>query len=328
MWEYEKLLKVLRTVPWRLVYWVIGASFIMAQVTSFLASYIFMPKFQSTQTLPMAPGEAAFAMSAVESLTKDDIKIIYDRNIFNSDGTLGDVDPKSPEGQEQMSSEAVKTDLPLKLLGLIYGGTPFNGLATIENTQKNKINSFIVGDALTKEAKVSEIHRTRVYIDRGGRREFLELDQPALVRSSRKAKKAATPVGGDAAAPIATGPAVKNYKEEGFEFDGSAHKVTMSDSFKQKLLGPDFTRVLQDAKAMPHMVDGQVKGFKLTRIREGSIYHKAGLQNDDVVEEINGTPLRDAASAIRLLQGLRNASEIEVMVKRDGAVFPMTLTVQ
>ncbi len=102
----------------------------------------------------------------------------------------------------------------------------------------------------------------------------------------------------------------------------------MTDAFKQRLLGPDFTKVLQDAKATPNMVNGQIKGFRLTRIREDSIYQKAGLQNDDVVMEINGVPLNNAASAIRLLQGLRNENEIEVIVDRGGSQIPMSLSIQ
>ena len=57
-----------------------------------------------------------------------------------------------------------------------------------------------------------------------------------------------------------------------------------------------------DAKARPNMVNGVLKGFELTRIREDSIYEKAGFQNGDIVEEINGIPLKDAVSSIRLLK--------------------------
>jgi type II secretory pathway component PulC len=73
------------------------------------------------------------------------------------------------------------------------------------------------------------------------------------------------------------------------------------------------------------MVDGELRGFIITRIRKDSIYEKAGIQNDDIVEEVNGVPLTDTSQAIRLLQSLRNESEIEIRVKRGGS--PMSFTI-
>jgi type II secretion system protein C len=329
MAEYERLLKKLRAVPWRLVWVLAGVSFVLASLSSFTASYILMPSFQQNaeEASRIVDANAIGNLAASASLSEADLKVIYERNIFNSEGELGDVDPASAEEQDQQNSKAAKTELPVKLLGVIYGGTPFNGLATIMNTEKgNKINSFIVGDMLVKDAKIIEIHRTKVFIDRAGRKEFLELDKAEIVRTARKKKTATevTSLGGNA--PIATGPVSKSFKEPGFEREGA--KMVMSDTFKQRLLNQDFTKVLQDAKATPNQVDGQIKGFKLTRIRENSIYQKAGLQNNDVVTEINGVPLNNAASAIRLLQGLKNESEIEVIVQRDGSTIPLTLTIQ
>ena len=76
------------------------------------------------------------------------------------------------------------------------------------------------------------------------------------------------------------------------------------------------------------MVDGELKGFTLTRIRKDSIYEKSGFQNDDVVTEINGVPLTDTAQAVRLLQSLRNESEIEIRMMRSGTPLNFTLKVQ
>ena len=90
------------------------------------------------------------------------------------------------------------------------------------------------------------------------------------------------------------------------------------------------TKVLQDAKARPNMVNGVLKGFELTRIREDSIYEKAGFQNGDIVEEINGIPLKDAASSIRLLQQLKakNVNDIEVRLNRGGSIMDMVISIQ
>lgn len=76
------------------------------------------------------------------------------------------------------------------------------------------------------------------------------------------------------------------------------------------------------------MVDGELKGFKLDRIRSDSIYQKAGLQNGDVVEEINGIPLTDTSQAIKLLQSLRNEADIEIRFSRSGAKQNLNMKVK
>jgi len=127
-------------------------------------------------------------------------------------------------------------------------------------------------------------------------------------------------------APIATEPPPQTYQEEGFE--RKDREIQMAQTYRQKLLTTDFTKVLQDAKASPNMVDGELRGFELSRIRKDSIYEKSGLQNADIIEEINGVALTDVAQAIRLLQSLRETPEIELRIVRGGAPMKFTLTIR
>jgi type II secretion system protein C len=259
-------------------------------------------------------------------VSKQDIEAILKRNIFNHEGTIGD-----SEGKKDDDDSYPLTTLPIKLLGIIYGGTPYNGLASILNTDRKSINSFVVGDPLVEDARVFEIHRRRVIIERSesGLKESLELPVLEIVRSARdRNKKSASPARAlsGRGASMAQGIPPDTYQEEGFMRKGS--DINMSRSYKDHLLGPEFTNVLQDAKASPHVVDGKVRGFILSKVRENSVYQKSGLIDGDVIEEINGIPLNDAASAIRLLQSLRNESEIDITVKRGGSGFAMKLNVQ
>ena len=127
------------------------------------------------------------------------------------------------------------------------------------------------------------------------------------------AKEAPTTLGGSG---YATEPPPESYKEEGFERKGTS--IEMSSEYKNRLLTADFAAVLQDAKASPNVVNGVLKGWKLDRIRKGSIYEKAGVQNGDVIMEINGVMLNDAAQSIKHLQGLRNESELDLSLDRGG----------
>ncbi len=305
---------------------VAAVGFVISTLATNLVSFFLMPDLTAVlpQNNPGLSDQGDQSSIAKPTLSDEDLKLIYERNLFNKEGQLGDVD-ETGDGLEGSGNEAQKSDLPLRLTGIIYGGTPFNGLATVENTQNNTINSFIVGDTLVKDAQVSEIHRTRVYIERGKRREYLELQVTEIVRTTRQRKAQQSNASGGVA-PIATGPALAKFKEEGFERDGT--EMVMSQDYKQRMILGDLTKVLQDAKAVPNMVDNQIRGFRLERIRENSVYQKAGFQNGDVVEEINGVLLNDAGSAIKQLRMVQNESEVDVLVRRNGATINLKLRVQ
>ena len=327
----DKLKGLVSSLTVRGLLWTLAVSFLTATSASMIVSMLLLRRGDPGRDNLRATAHNTVAAQnlTAQSLSPTEVERIVKRNIFNSEGKVGDETAEvgeevQPEGD---SSKAVKTDLPLKLVGVIFGGTPLNGLAMIENTAKRAINSFVVGDMVIKGAKLAEVYNTRAILDRGGRREFLDMEVTEFVRNSRERnkKKPATNKA-DEFTPIASGPPPENFKEDGFQRDGANIQIT--SAWKENMLTADFTKVLQDAKAEPNVVDGEVKGFRLTRIRESSAYLKAGFQNNDVVEEINGVPLKDAANAIRLLQQLKSAPEIEVRVNRGGNSFNMNIQVK
>jgi general secretion pathway protein C len=311
------------SIPWRGCLIVLGVSFLLASLLSTFLAQVFLPKGRAAAASTNAMATGVNVPGA--TLNGAGVDVILKRNIFNSEGAAVDETKKTEEdpANKTPSVEIVKSDLQVKLLGTIYGGDPYSGLALVENSSKKTINSFMVGDLLLAKATIKEVHREKIIIDRDGRLEYIEVAKTELARNKRKKKTSPTGVQ-QTIAPIATEPPPDKFKEEGFERDGKG--MVMTKAYQQKLLTTDFTKVLQDAKATPNVEGGELKGFCLTRIRKDSIYEKAGLQNDDCVTEINGVPLQDAAQAIRLLQSLRNESDIDVRLTRGGA--PMTFNLQ
>lgn len=318
--ELDRSFVKLSAIPWRGALAVVAASFLVASVLSTLFARLMMP--ESNKAIGR-PNTSTFSVpNPTATLNPKSVDIILKRNLFNSEGSAVDEQADVKPDNSAVSAEAVKSDLPIKLVGTIFGGDPYSGIALIENSQKKSVNSFFVGDSVTKEAIVKEIYKERIIVDRGGRREYIEISPTELTRTRRK-KKSAPKNTEPGIAPIATEPPPPSFKEDGFE--RKEKDITMTQAYRQKLLTTDFTKVLQDCKATPNMVDGELRGFIITRIRKDSIYEKAGMQNDDIVEEVNGVPLTDTSQAIRLLQSLRNESEIEVRVKRSGT--PITFTI-
>jgi type II secretory pathway component PulC len=81
--------------------------------------------------------------------------------------------------------------------------------------------------------------------------------------------------------------------------------------------------LLGSALATPHYRDagnGQsiIEGFEINRIKEASAAEQLGLQNGDVVLEVNGDKLDSAASILRLLGQAQTLTHAKLIVLRNG----------
>jgi type II secretion system protein C len=317
----SEYLDKIRPWPWRSAIVCLILSFIIASIASALLGWVFIGqtgKFQeaeslATETILIHPSEAAAKLAVLK---------ILDRNIFNSEGLIGDTDPSATGPQMG------KTQLPIRVIGIIYGGNPFNGIAMVENTQNRSINSFMVGDQMSPEAKLMEIQRDIIIIDNMGRKEFAQIEEVELRRSTRKGggKKVASSNDTTLTGGYTTDVPPENFKEEGFERKGSS--IEMTSEYKSRLLSAEFANVLQDAKASPNMIDGVLRGWRMDRIKKNSFWDKSGIQNGDIIEEINGVVLTDAGQSIKTLQSFRNESEVDIKLNRNGQRITLNLKVR
>jgi general secretion pathway protein C len=78
-------------------------------------------------------------------------------------------------------------------------------------------------------------------------------------------------------------------------------------------------QMLTQAQTVPYMEKGKIAGFRITRIVPGSIYAKIGLQNGDVIQQINSQPLDDPGKFFQLYQGLRSEKSISIDLLRNGS---------
>ena len=85
----------------------------------------------------------------------------------------------------------------------------------------------------------------------------------------------------------------------------------------------DLPELLSSALATPHFRDvgnGQsiVEGFEISRIKEAGAAEQLGLQNGDVILEVNGDRLNSAASVLRLLGQAQIMTQAKLIVLRNG----------
>ncbi len=298
----------------------LSAAFIIATILNVSLSWVLTSKL-NYETQGKNQTQAVLPPFTPVVISDADLDSILKRNLFNAEG-MG----RESKGGENKKNEIQKSELKLTVIGTIYGGDAKSGVAMIENSDTKVINSFMVGDEILpgENAVLSHVLKEKIFILRDNARyEYLEVANPEFQRSSRKNRGNASNDSERASASLKANQDA--FSEPGFERKGNT--VTMSSEYRRKTLTSDMAKVLQDAKAEPNMVDGKLKGFKLTRIRDDSIYLKAGLQDLDVVTEINGIELISASQAISTLQSLRDASKIEITYMRGDQKSTVALNV-
>lgn len=281
--------------------------------------YVLFPEINSS--MKSQDSEIGSGLITVSDRPKyDDFKIIWTRNLFNSDQK----EEVSKDVATENVCQPVLADLPLKFTGVIFGGTKESSLVLLESTATKQSDTFLLNDIVPGDTKIVDISRDRVFFLRDGNTcpEYLELQQPPPPKRRVPNLARSRQDRGSFAAD-----SQYEFSESGFARSRDGN-IVADRRWVDKALTTDFAKTLQDAKASPHVVNGEVKGFVLTRIRPDSVYEKMGFQDGDVVEQINGIDLNDAGRAIQTLNSLKNENAIELMVKRNGVAVPLKIQVK
>jgi general secretion pathway protein C len=248
----------------------------------------------------------------------------------------------------------VEADLNLKLIGtsLASKSKPY---AIIEDPAGNE-SLYQVGEDIPDAGKLVSVEVNRAIIDRNGHRVALEIptsDMPAAPPSQlgaaamrRLPSLRGIPgairrrLHGGAPARIEKGD--DNSNDNSDDNDNSADDNS-SAKVQLKKLGPgqyevsraevqqsieNPTQFFTQMRAMPHFVDGKTDGFAISQVAPGSVFDQLGLQNGDLLTSINGQPVTNPLQALGLMQAMKTAPSIDLVVNRGGSSTSVHLTLR
>jgi general secretion pathway protein C len=158
----------------------------------------------------------------------------------------------------------------------------------------------------------------RVIILNNGRREFLN-GEPGSGEMPVPVPVAAVARHDDSPPPsVALGNGIKALSENEYTVPRGEIDKTLSN----------LNDVAMQARIVPAFKDGQSEGFKLFSIRPDSIYTKIGVQNGDVIKQINGYDLNSPEKALEIYSKLKEASRIDIVIDRNGSTLHKSYTIQ
>lgn len=269
--------------------------------------------------------------------------LIYNRNLFNQKAEASEAEPEA-EVEETEPSEIIEeiasdgqrpvlTDLRILLKGTQVGSDPAYSLAMVmplEGGNDARMLYLGEGSDILGEARIIKIVRNRIYMHRttqGDRLEYLDTrtTEEDLDEAKKSLEKAAAAE--KVAAERATAAAEKAKKS----VSGTAEIV--------KRTAPDTYEVSRDAieairknpnslknnaqygampKVQPVYKNGNIGGFRLLGVDNGSIYAQLGLKSGDTIVDVNGQTIDGPQKAMALLEALKPGQTVGLKINRAG----------
>lgn len=256
-----------------------------------------------------------------------DIRAMLTRNMF--DPTTGSLWPPKPAASEEKEEESEKDpsaalspgEMPptcsgsLRLVASLYDGSePGESLVTVRKGSEDPLLYAVGQDVDGKQ--VESIYPNSVFLRDGSK-----LCSLCIFEDEKKDADKGKPK----VAPVV--PKAKPRGVTSDDLDKNIQKVsdtrfTVNRELVNKVLG-DQAQLMRSARVVPHEQNGTVVGVKLYGIRRKSILGQLGLQNGDLLRNINGYDMGNPNSALEAYTRLRSADELTVAVTRRGK--PVTI---
>lgn len=221
---------------------------------------------------------SAMSATAGQGRSIEYYNVIAKRNLFQT--TLQAIFDKNAGGNLPPSEEYTAFDLK--------GTMPINqavGYAIVEEKGKGKQKLYRIGDMIGQARLIRITRNTAILKD--GEKEFV-----------MKIKESAE------------GPLMGRSPKPGSGIAVNRQEVTQSLT--------DLKSIMSQAVVRPFLVEGVQQGFIVSSIVPGSLYQKLGLQNGDVVVDVNNKKLESADDILRLVNTMQAGGSVSVKLMRNG----------
>jgi len=237
------------------------------------------------------------------SLEKSGNKI--DNRKLNAQHLFGqNVKPESVPKKELLPDTMSATKLNLTLVGVIAATEPRYSSAII--AYQGKQDSYFIDSKIEgTSASVYEIYEDRIVLDENGVYQILMLDglEPVNKQQNKKPSRAVAKKAGT-----------------------KSNKVTKVDLNRSEIL-KNPSKLSNYINISPVREDGKIKGYRVKPGRDPSLFSQSGLENGDLVIELNGIDLTDMAESMTLMKAFPTMTEISLTVDREGQLYDLYLSI-
>jgi general secretion pathway protein C len=209
-----------------------------------------------------------------------------------------------PQPEFLTAAPAMPLELPLILVGTVEGlGT--TSFAILEDRGTREQQVYRLNEMVKDGAILAKVERNQVVLQLGVREQILVIYSDGTQDVSPPGPGAAPRVTDPAAASAA---GIRQVQPNRWVLDKQEVTAALSN----------LSQLLTKARVIPNFTDGKPDGFKIFSIAPDSLYAKIGLQNGDVLQQINGVEVKDPENFMRVFQQLKDETMIALDFVRNN----------
>ncbi len=112
----------------------------------------------------------------------------------------------------------------------------------------------------------------------------------------------------------------------GIEKAGPNKRIIDREVFRRVLANP--SKFVRSVRVRPYKRNGEVKGFRLRRVKRRSPLKMLGARKGDIVHSVNGRPLDSVNSALALYNSLKSQDDFVFSITRKGKPMELEVSVR
>lgn len=222
---------------------------------------------------------------------------------------FGDASRKPVKADKPKPAEPIKdTSLNLQLAG-VFAFTPAENAIAIISAGSAEQNAYGIGDKISGETSLEEVHSDHVIIRNRGKLEKLALPENVQPIAMRPIQSTATTVSSNNNPQL----------DQPIELPSNPRELRDQLARNPSLLG----RVVA---AEPYQENGKLVGYRITPKQNPEILEAQGIVAGDVITRVNNIQLNSQKQGIRALRNAVKAENLEVVVLRDGIEVPLSIS--
>ena len=279
-----------------------AVAFLLAQIMTVVFGTVLRPSAAA-----LAASRAVSAESERAFGSKEDRWVAFlSRNVFKA---RRDSLPSGPAtGGAGGSLDCRPSPVAVRLVTTLVADDPKRSVAAFRAQPGGYVVVAQTGDRLLEQAAVVAIERGAVRVQRDGRCEYFMLDREAAATSGAPTQPAKTGLG------------------QGIKAAGPRRYVVPRTE-RDRILS-ELGRVAAEVRIVPAFREGRSIGFKVFRVRSGSLFARLGLRNGDVVRAIDGHEMTSPQRALAIYAKLQDASDFVVDVERRGKKLSIRYSIE
>jgi type II secretory pathway component PulC len=242
----------------------------------------------------------------IKTINVSTLDIVRDANLFKTmdTGNQQVIDKPRPMANIRCDKADRKTGLPVKLVNTVVLQDSVKSVASVQ-VRNSPAEQFREGENLSSLAKIDKIERLRIILKNleSGECEFIESDEansaPAQISIMNHNK-------------------AQDFKKNkpGIENDGNNFKISKKIIDEQL---KDLAGLLTQARAIKIVNPDNTLSFKIVEIEPGGIFSTLGIQNEDIIKQIDGKQIESMNQIMGLFSKLKNINKLNLSIERGGS---------